>query len=540
MSLQAHGKMQAEINLDRIEDETMKPSVAAIPCFALFLSLCGCTDQDTNASDVDDVGSTASSSSAPAKRSLKPHIVYITSDDLGADLGPCLNDLKLMPNMEKRCSTSLVFERAYANPYCTPTRAGILTGRYSYRHGANDVYSKLPKLPLAETTIPEKIKETGAGYRSAAFGKWHLSYGENETDNLNNPSEQGFDYFEGNPRQYYTYNYFTSEYRWYVNGEDVGWGEKYKPVQVTDAVLNDFQSRASGPQFYFVNYVIPHIPLHVPPRDLHSFDLPDEIPDSIIRGGVKRDPKADKYVFAMLEALDGELERLVSGLSESTQRPIVFVFMGDNGTANDVYQGPVGANEGWYRGKSSLYEGGVRVPLMIWSSHPGDYTIPTDRTDMLVHSADLFPTFFDIAGEDISTEELDGLSFYKVFDDLSYESREMLYNEGGHDRKQAYNFTAIDQEGKKLLVQELERRRTEIGFEDLVSYFDIRNDPGEQNNLLKTQPCAVNFQNVDKLLEFMREMRENRNPDLSDRFAIKAYRAEIESIKSACDATENE
>ena len=519
----------------------MSPSFAvALSSFVIIFSLSACSDTASSSAEVNIKDPNATTAEEGSSRSAKPHVVYITSDDLGADLGPCLNDLNLMPNMEKRCTTSLVFERAYANPYCTPTRAGILTGRYSYRHGANDVYSKRMKLPLQETTIPEKIKEIGAGYRSAAFGKWHLSYGENETDNLSNPNEQGFDYFEGNPRQYYTYNYFPSEYKWYVNGEDVGWGQKYKPVQITDAVITDFKSRAAGPQFYFVNYVIPHIPLHVPPSELHSYDLPDEIPDSIIHGGIKRAPDADKYVFAMLEALDGEVERLITELSETTQRPIVFVFMGDNGTANDVYQGPVGTEEGWYRGKSSLYEGGVRVPLMIWSSHPENYSIPVQRTDMMVHSADLFPTFFDIVGQEISTDALDGLSFYKVFDDPSYESREMLYNEGGHDRKQAYNFTAIDQQGKKLLVQELGRRRTEIGFEDLVSYFDVRNDPGEQNNLLKTNPCQVNFQNVHKLLEFMREMRENRNPELSDRFALDAYRSEIDSIKSSCDAIESQ
>jgi len=118
--------MQAEINPDRIKDETMKPSFSAIPCFALILSLLGCGDQDTKSSGVDVAGPTTISSADTANRSLRPHIVYITSDDLGADLGPCLNDLNLMPNMEKRCSSSLVFERAYANPYCTPTRAGIL------------------------------------------------------------------------------------------------------------------------------------------------------------------------------------------------------------------------------------------------------------------------------------------------------------------------------------------------------------------------------------------------------------------------------
>lgn len=518
----------------------MKPFVYTIlsaTTLAFCVSLSACSKQSPTTPSVNSTADVISNNIS--NRSLKPHIVFITSDDLGADLGPCLNDLNLMPNMEKRCETSLVFERAYANPYCTPTRAGILTGRYSFRHGANDVLSTREKLPLKETTIPEKAKEIDAGYRSAAFGKWHLSYGQNENDNLDNPNRQGFDYFEGNPRQFYTYSYFPREYRWYVNGKDVGLGQKYKPVQITDSVLNDFRSHASDPQFYFVNYVVPHIPLHVPPRELHSYDLPDELPPSIRQGGIKRDPAADKYVFAMLEALDGELERLISGMSATTQRPIVFVFLGDNGTANDVYHGPVGIEDGWYRGKSSLYEGGVRVPMMIWSSHPDKYKIPTDRTNMLVHTADLFPTFFDIAGQNISTEGLDGLSFFKVFDDLSYESREMLYNEGGHDRKQAYNFTAVDQNGKKLLVQEFERRRTEIGFEDLVSYFDVQKDPGEQNNLLKTQPCAVNFEIVHKLLDFMRDTRENRNPDLSDRFAFEAYQAEINEIESTCVSLEN-
>lgn len=465
-------------------------------------------------------------SSETRKAYVNPHVFIIMADDLGIDVGPCHSQTPYMPNLQSRCGSSLVFDKAYAYPYCSATRASIMTGRHSFRHGVNDVQLNAKKLPLSEVTLPEWISRKAPNYRSAAFGKWHLA--DDENGGANNPNLQGFDHYEGTPRQTGTYNYF--EYDWYMNGVNQGRSEIYKTTKITNSVINDFSKNHKSPQFYYVNYVNPHLPFHIPPRELHNIDLPEgQLPK--IDPLHTRDTKIDPYYFAMLESLDTEIGRLVDQTISVTQKPIVFIFLGDNGSAQNVYRGDI---SGGYRGKASLYEGGIRIPVQVWSSDDEAFPVVSGRTDILVHTVDLYATILQLIRpkSTLPKHQMDSKDFAPVFGDLSFRHRDKLYIESGHARSLPFSYTAINDAGYKLILNETERP-SRFGASDYLEYYDTNHDPGELRNLLHT-PCEVDLREVDDLFEYIVSKRESEVSLVESSFDKEFYQRSILSFQQKC------
>ncbi len=474
---------------------------------------------------------------------LAPHIVVLIADDLGLSEAPCHSDEVRMPFLESMCESSLVFERAYTHPYCTASRATFMTGRHPFRHGADDVRSQAKKLPLSEVTIAEIIKQSSRwSYETAAFGKWHLADDENGSER--NPNQQGFDYFAGNPRQHHTYNYFG--YDWFENGELVGSHSGYKTTHITNSVIQYFGERAdTSPQFTIIGFTNPHKPYHAPPSQLHSFgDLPpiqlsgtvSDHPGSNEYRTNRREPRFDVYYHAMLEALDTEIERLVSSVSRESDRPIVFVFVGDNGSAGEVFPLVSGAN---VRSKATLYDGGVRVPVMAWSSRPKQFPIRTERTDELVHLADFFPTLAGIAGVPVGAGgeggvEIDGVRIRLQDNEPAQSSssvRDFVFIERGNDEKLPFAYGGVDRAGLKVILRDPERA-TNYSKGILVEIYDTDTDPLEASNLLN-DPCAIPVDRTDRLFDFIAG-KARQNIAHFDWFDEARYRTHIDDVVAEC------
>jgi len=473
-----------------------------------------------------------------------PHIILLVADDLGLDVAPCHSVDVRMPYLQSLCDRALVFDRAYTHPYCTASRASLMTGRHPFRHGADDVRAEARKLPLAEVTLAELIRDDSPhDYRTAGFGKWHLADDDNGSER--NPNLQGFDHYAGNPRQHHTYKYF--DYDWFENGELIGNIEVYKTSYIVDQVLDYFSSETDKtPRFAMVNFTSPHKPFHAPPKHLHSYGpLPpltltgtrSDQPGANEYRANRREPRLDPYYHAMLVALDTEIERLVTTLARAEDRPILFVFLGDNGSAAEVFDA---IDTEAVRSKATLYDGGVRVPLMLWSSRPEDLSVRTARSERLIHLADLFPTLADVAGveaEQIAQAQLalDGVSFAA---DLRRDAqdpspaRDFVFLERGNDETLPFAYGAADAHGLKVILRDPERA-TNYSDGRLVEIYDTAADPLEQRNLLTT-PCDVPLERVQALMDFI-VSKASQNEAHSDWFQAGLYRAQIERLNSVCE-----
>ena len=320
-----------------------------------------------------------------------PNIVVILADDLGyADVGfQGLADFAT-PNIDRLAQSGVRCTSGYvSHPYCSPSRAGLLTGRYQHRFGhvRNPKFRAGEGLPLSETLLPEVLSQ--AGYISGIVGKWHLGDAPPFR-----PRERGFDEFFGLLGG--GHDYFRSagsDAREYLiplksNGEDVP-VERYLTEQLGAAALDFVRQHAGRPFFLYLAYNAPHGPLQAPP-------------ETVARVASIEDPRRRTYA-AMVTALDDGVGVLLDLLEDLglTRRTLVF-FLSDNG-------GPPRANasdNSPLRGaKGTVHEGGVRVPFVL--SWPG--TLPAGELyDFPVSALDIFPTAVATAGLE-PPSDLDGV-----------------------------------------------------------------------------------------------------------------------------------
>ncbi|MEH6488016.1 sulfatase-like hydrolase/transferase [Hyphomonas oceanitis] len=477
----------------------------------------------------------------PAKSDAYPTIVLLVADDLGLDVAPCHAPDSVMKHLAAKCATSLVFDRAYTHPICTPSRASLMTGRHPFRTGAGDVRETSRKLSLDEETIAERIKAASPGnYETAAFGKWHLADDENGADR--NPNLQGFDYFEGTPRQHDTYRYY--DYDWQRNGVSVGRQSTYRTTRVVDAMLEHArQTDRTRPGFYVVNFTNPHKPYHNPPAALHT---QGELPASALREVAgreprpgeyhanRREPRLDRQYDAMLEALDIEIERLVEEIDRASEGPVIYIFFGDNGSAAEVYRGP---SQAGYRAKGSLYEGGIRIPIQIWTSNGDQALVHSGRTDALVELSDFFLTITDLTRAEAPATGSDGavldsMSFANVLHDpASPSGRKYVYVERGNLDKLPFAYGLIDEAGYKLILRD-PVRMTGYAGNVLMEAYNTAKDPGESDNLLLS-PCHADLGRIKAMLAEISRLHASEPADKTS-FSPDPYEAHLEDLAASC------
>ena len=353
----------------------------------------------------------------PAGAGRPPNIVVILADDLGyADVGfQGLKDFAT-PSIDRLAASGVRFSNGYvSHPYCSPSRAGLLAGRYQHRFGHvhNPKFRAGEGLPLGETLLPEVLSE--AGYVSGVVGKWHLGDAPEF-----HPLERGFDEFFGLLGG--GHDYFRSageDAREYLipleaHGEKIP-VEGYLTEQLSEAALDFIRRHSENPFFLYLAYNAPHGPLQAPPAMLARVD---SIADTRRRTYAAMVVALDDGVGAVLSLLD-EL-----GLSDSS---LVF-FLSDNGgptPANASDNAPLRATKG------TVYEGGVRVPFVLaWPER-----LPAGvKYDPMVSSLDIFATAVTAAGLEPSPS-LDGVDLipYLTGADRAVPHRQLYWHsdEGG-------------------------------------------------------------------------------------------------------------
>ncbi len=325
------------------------------------------------------------------------NMLFIVADDVGVDMVGQFGGHPAAaptPNIDQLCANGVAFVNAYTDPICSPTRAAIMTGRYSVRsligrpiHEWQTAWS----LPLNATTLPKVLAQHSAWpVAMSAIGKWHLGTVNNGAEL--HPNLSGFPYFAGILGNF---SFSTDYYHWnkVVNGVS-----SVSTVYATTAQVDDAIARIGAmpePWFLYLSFSAAHIPFHAPPSHLHSYNL----------SGAPEQTPAEHY-RAAVEAMDTEIGRLMQSMSTAMRDRTTVVFMGDNGSAAQAVLPPNQPGQA----KGTLYDGGVRVPLAISGygvKHPGS------RCYAMVQSVDLFPTVLEHFGveiEEAGTPALDGLS----------------------------------------------------------------------------------------------------------------------------------
>ncbi len=377
----------------------------------------------------------------------KPNIVLILSDDQGwGDLSLTGNSNLSTPNIDRMAERGVFFERFYVSPVCSPTRAELLTGRYHVRGGVYSTSAGGERLNLDEATIADAFRN--AGYKTAAFGKWH-----NGMQYPYHPSGRGFEEFYGFCSGHWG-NYFSPMLE--HNGDLVK-GDGFIIDDLTNKALGFIEENKNHPFFVYIPYNTPHSPMQVPDRWWRKFANTE--PGRRHRDPDKENIQHTRAALAMCENIDWNVGRVVAKISElGLEKDTIIVYFSDNGPNGWRW------NDGMKGRKGSVDEGGVRSPLLIqW---PG--TVQGGRRiDRIASVIDLFPTLAELAGIEPGTEKpFDGLSLGPlIMDSKSEWPDRLLFNHWGNRTSVRSRLYRLDEEGCLFDMEEDPGQTTDISSE---------------------------------------------------------------------------
>jgi arylsulfatase A len=412
---------------------------------------------------------TAWASSLPGKAapSETPNFILLLADDLGwADLSCYGSRFHETPNLDRLASSGIRFTHAYAAcPVCSPTRASIMTGKYPARlHLTNFIpgkhtipHSKLvspqfhQQLPLEETTMAEVLQS--AGYKTGYFGKWHLG-GQGFT-----PTDQGFDT-----------NAASAGVRSVPPLEPgVNEGHGLTSARLTDHALRFIEANQAGSFFVYLSYYDVHIPLETTPEYVERYTHKAD----------ENAPQRNPLYAGMVRSLDDSVGRIADKLKElGLDRKTIVVFASDNGglIIPEWSCQIATSNQPLRSGKGNLYEGGIRVPLIV--SCPGLVRQGIECSEPVI-STDFFPTFAELAGVRQSGPG-DGISLLPLLKNDVKPVRRELFWHYPHYSNQGGRPSGAVRQGDYKLVEFYEDSRCEL--------YNLNDDPGETRDLAKSDP----------------------------------------------------
>jgi arylsulfatase B len=408
--------------------------------------------------------------------------ILIIADDLGTDyFGFYENyaDTVNVPNIRSLLAKGVRFKNAMSNPVCSSTRTTILTGRYGFRTGVGNIVGGTGgsgEIDTAEISIPKLLKKHNANIAKANIGKWHL---KNTTPayNLMSPQALGYDWFEGP-----FIGAITSFTNWqkYTNGV-LSTNTNYATTEnVNNAVAWIKSNNASKPFFVWLAFNAPHSPYHLPPANLHSYNLSGTTAD--INGNPKQ------YFKASLQALDTEIGRLMDSLKainkfDSTD----FILIGDNG--NTIRTAQITNTD---KAKGTVYEYGVHVPMII----AGPSVVNKGRTsDALVNTTDLFTTIIENFGytnwrtQIPVSKPVDGKSLMPILKNITDSVRPWSFCE-------IFKTTTDSADGKGIRNKDYKLIKFNYGAQE---FYNLKLDPLENNNLINTNLSSVALSNYHYL-----------------------------------------
>ncbi len=421
---------------------------------------------------------------ASAESTQKPNFIIILADDQGyADLGCFGSETIRTPQIDQLAKEGRKFTSFYVpSPLCSPSRAGLLTGCYPKRLSiAKGVL--FPKSTIGlhpdEVTIADMLKT--AGYATACVGKWHLGHREPFL-----PTKQGFDSYFGIPYSN-DMNHPDNKNRPKISSND-SWLNQAESVKqwntplirdeeiielpvnqrtitrrYTDEAIQFIQANQDQPFFLYLPHSMPHVPLFVP-EDAY-------------------DPDPQNAYKTVIEHMDAEVGRVVEtvkklGLSEHTY----IIYTSDNGPWL-TFKHHAGSAKPLRNGKMSTYEGGQRVPCVMWA--PGRIPANTETTAM-ASTIDLFPTIAKLAGVEASPNgTIDGVDLSDLIQ--------------GSDQTPRNEFIYYSKKGVLEGLRQGDWKVRLIGKKQEL--YNLAEDIGERNNLAKSQP-----ERTSNLIERMHQL----------------------------------
>jgi arylsulfatase A-like enzyme len=401
----------------------------------------------------------------------KPNFVLIVADDLGfADVGFNGSTQIKTPNIDRLANSGVRFTQGYvSSAVCSPSRAGLLTGRNQVEFGHdNNLGGGTPGydpnfngLPLTEKTLADRLKTLG--YATGLVGKWHLGYLPHF-----HPLKRGFDEFWG-----YTgggHDYFTAkpDGTGYLSPIECNYKTPQTLTYITDdkgdECVDFIKRHKNRPFFLFASFNAPHTPMQATEADLQLYE------------NIK-DEKRRKYC-AMVHRLDVNVGRIMQALEEEgLKENTLVVFISDNGgpcDQNSAINAPFNGQKG------ILLEGGIHVPfLMNWPENLPSGSVYKNP----VTSLDIAPTFIELAGGTIlETDQFDGVNLAPY----------VLGNKTGQPHKELkwrFTISAAIRDGDWKLIRLPDR---------LPLLYHLPTDVSEQNN--------VALQNIDKTAELLKRL----------------------------------
>ncbi len=410
------------------------------------------------------------SSAAAARDKSSPNILLVIADDMGLDATNCYQvgtQQAPMPTLEKLCANGLVFDNAYAAPVCSPTRAGIMSGQYAFQTGVGGAVARRGNAGgLSDSIVSLFDVLATTDYRSALIGKWHIASG---AEGLDHPHALGVDHYFG------LYSGRTPDYfNWQAvqNGATLNVSD-YSTTAFTDRAIEWIASQQT-PWFLWLAHNAPHSPFHLPPAGLHSFDdLPAD------ESSIRRNPLP--YYQAMLEALDTELGRLLNSLEPEIRDNTLVIFIGDNGTPNQVSK----TRYSTHSAKGTLYEAGINVPMIIAGP-----AVKKGRSDAFVSTVDLYATIAAITGAEATAPASHDFSAVLNGGETT---RDFIYAEHFSDRPAR----GANTYGWSIRVGDMKLLNIDGKPQAL---YNLTSDPMEQTNLLAGNP-STETQNTAKALD---------------------------------------
>lgn len=412
-----------------------------------------------------------------------PNVVLILADDMGyADLSCYGSERVKTPNIDKLAEQGVRLTQFYAAaPECTPTRTALLTGRYPQRAGGlecaigvNNVgrYDDAIRLaqqhdlglPAAMNVLPSALKANG--YRNALTGKWHLGYEEKF-----NPLHHGFEYFIGviGGNADYFHHVESSDHptapgnHVLFRGDKPYHDDRYMTHLITQEATDWLKRMFYKDRFFlYVAYTAPHTPLQGP----------GDRKDKPLTGGDFNRGTPEQY-RQLIEEMDKGVGEILDALKYfQLENNTIVIFTSDNGSTK------MGETQPFSGTKSTVYEGGIRVPCIIrWPKK----IKPGTTSDQVAITMDLTHSILKHTGIDVSQHKLDGIDIIgHIMDGKEDESRTLFwrYRRGERTRKAV-------RDGDLKLIDNLE------GDEREVKLFDLSADKAEKNDLSQQRPEEV-------------------------------------------------
>jgi|GEM_PF-660251 len=412
--------------------------------------------------------------SGEVERPAQPNFVVFLADDMGWDDFGRNNPIVRTPNLDALAENGVRFDRFYAQPVCTTTRASLLTGKFAQEVGVWDVHGGRDFLDLGEKLLVERLRD--AGYATGLFGKWHNGF-----SSAYRPEHRGFD-------EAYTahlYSHFNNTFT--HNGEELstrGWVTE----KVTDFAMEfiDSSLEAEKPFVAYVPFLAPHEP----------WIAPDEFIEPYLEDGMS---EAMATVLAMVSHLDHHVGRVMAHLEErGVADDTVVFFMSDNGpwrsSSNGLQLSALEWRErnptGLRQHKGEVYENGIRTPLYA------DFGAHFEGRDSsaVLGVQDVFPTMLELAGVELP-EDLDGASFAQHLEDESAKAPEKALFFAKHSLREGqdqilYGLTP-DKESLLFGEQIWAVRRGDYKivrtYGGELELFNVIDDPGERTDLAETE-----------------------------------------------------